>query len=329
MANHTQRYAAELAPSPPTPAVAAPTNNTLWAGRRIPILGITGEFGAGKTYFAATIDPKNTLYLDLEMSAVDYESLGFERRDIRMLTAARLAGNGTLPEPLDVYNTFWETVSGVKPGQYKVIVVDPISGTLENGMTEKVAQDYAKHGFRSKAAFEGQGGIFWSTVKAYWEEVLFFITARCETFVFIAHQREVWKDNRPTGEREAAGKNTLRQLANLYLYLDRKPRKKGDAPPLIPAAHVEKGRTMQAFPPRLPRATPDAIRYYIQHPADFAALTDDELVIETELSEADRLRLTAVAEEARRDAAATELETVKQQHALLSARELAKQRAGK
>jgi len=299
----------------------------LWAGRRIPILGITGEYGAGKTYFAATIDPKSTLYFDLEMSAIDYESLGFKRVDVRILTAERTLKTGVLPEPIDVYNTFWDIVSTITPGQYKVIVVDPISGTLESGMVEKVAREYAKYGFKTKKAFEDTGGIFWATVKSYWEEVLFFLTARCETFVFIAHQREIWKDSRPTGTKGEAGKSTLKQLSSLYLYLERKPKTRGEAPPLIPSARVEKGRTIQAFPPRLPQATPDAIRYYIQHPADFAELAPEELVVEEELSEADRLRLTVITEEARRDTAETELATVTMQRDLLSARELAKQRA--
>jgi len=301
---------------------------TLWAGRRIPILGITGEFNAGKSYFAASIDPLNTLYFDLEASAVDYVSMGFTHQDVRRLTATRLASTtGALPEPIDVYETWWALLAAVHPDQYRVIVVDPISGTLEAGMVEKVARDYVKHGFKTKQKFEDSGGIFWGVVKAYWEEVLFYITARCETFVFIAHQREIWKDNRPTGDREAAGKTTLRQLANLYLFLERKPAKRGEAPARIPSAKVEKGRTLQAFPPRLPVATPDAIRYYIEHPSDFAVLSEEEIVKETELSEADRLRMTTVAEEARRDAALVELETVKQQTALLSARELARQRA--
>lgn len=293
----------------------------IWGDRSIKILGVTGENGAGKSFFCASIDPKNTLYLDAEGSATDYVSLGFDHRDLHHIAAAK---STDIPKPIDIYHAFIENSRRVERGKYSVIVADPLSGLIEAGMVDWIAKQYGSYGFKSESSFRSTEGIFWQAVKSHWQSELMFLASKCETFAFIAHLRAVFRDGKPTHEREAAGKATLRQIANLYLHLERKAKHRTLPPPLIPSATVEKVRTLYPLPPRIPECTPDAIRKYLAKPIDYSALTEDEIPQEKLLTDDDKLRLSMITEEARRDAAAMELETVKAQTTFISTRDEAR-----
>jgi hypothetical protein len=126
----------------------------------------------------------------------------------------------------------------------------------------------------------------------------------------------VWQGDRPTGKRKPKGKETLMELASLYLLMERKADDKGRMP-TKPAATVLKSRLVHArfdpasgdldmvpcLPPRLPEATPAAIRKYMENPPDYSKLKKDELVREDKMTSEERELIALQKAEAERDAA--------------------------
>lgn len=304
---------------------AMSTSNLLpiWGGKKIEILGLTGDFSSGKTLFALTIDPKNTLVIDVEKSSGSYEDLGesmkFTRIDLPNLVQSKCGSGYTA---LDTFRTWLDVIDKVKPGQYSVIVVDPITD-LETGLVEWVKSRYDEYGFSSADKFEALGGVFWAKISEEWNKIFLDIATRCQTFVFTAHLKSVWKNGRATSEMIPKGKKTLFQLSSLYLFLDRDPRTKGGQPPMKPHAHVLKQRLvtmnpttgeMQAIlPPRLEVATPAEIRKYIANPPDYDNLSADEKSEEREVDEMERLQMELQASENRKAAEEASLEKARLQ----------------
>jgi hypothetical protein len=136
----------------------------------------------------------------------------------------------------------------------------------------------------------------------------------------------VWSGDRPTGKRKPKGKETLMELASLYLLMERKADKDGKMPSK-PAALQLKSRlvhtgfdpvTMEvkivpALPPRLPVCTPQTIRDYMNAPPDYSNLKEEEKVHEDKLSADERELMAFQKAEMERDAERMRLEGVNQQ----------------
>lgn len=271
----------------------------LWDGATIPVLGVTGEPYSGKTLFVSSIDPKRTLMIDCEKSSETYSIPFAERHDL--FEAGVLA-------PREQFLWFTDILKGIKPGQYSVVAVDPISD-IEDGLADYVASRFKDYGFKSQQAFKSTGGIFWKQVLEFWKSFLGQLAGKCETLAFTTHLKGVWKGGKPTGRKEPAGKSTLIKLASLYLHLKRPPNSK-DKPP---EADVIKSRLalmkfddagdmqpVPILPDHLPKATPAAIREYVANPIGKKktlskgerytpeTLTDDErLQIQKEIADAE------------------------------------------
>jgi hypothetical protein len=139
--------------------------------------------------------------------------------------------------------------------------------------------------------------------------------------VFTAHLGAEFADKKPTGKLKPKGKDTLPELASLYLWMEWQKDKAGGRA-AKPSAKVIKSRLSftrvdpatgdvdirPALPPRLPVATPHAVRQYLLAPPDYANLSDAEKAPEAELSADERLRLEVARAEAERDAAFARLE---------------------
>lgn len=293
---------------------------SLWNGTKIPVLGVTGEKYAGKSLFVSSIDPERTLMIDLEKSTETYSIPYKKRLDLYAELQKRIDADpkrkGSTPTPLDAFIWFKETLEGVKPGEFTVIAVDPISD-IEQGLTDWVYEHPETFG-RSKAQYDKAGGLLFGDVKAYWKMMLGMLSTRCETFAFTTHMGFVWKGSAPTSERKAKGKETLFELASLYLEVQRKPNEKGEIP-AAPVGVVKKSRLAVTqivdgevthtpiLPPRLKVCTPKAIREYIAAPPDYAKLKKEEKV-ETEVMTADeKLRLEAEIAADKRAAAELEM----------------------
>lgn len=276
----------------------------LWPnGQKLEIIGLTGEFASGKTLFGLTIAPAQTLVFDTEKSCGPYEQLGFTRVDLTKLSNLK---------PIELFEKWWAGIKQIPIGKYRVGMLDTVS-EIESGLTDWVEQHPGEFG-HTKGQYDKMEGLFWGDVKELWKRILSDLASRFETFVFTSHLRNVWEGGRPTGKRAPKGKETLMELASLYLHMERKPDEKGRVADK-PSARVLKTRLAHTMiddagevvirsilPPYLHEATPTAIRKYIEQPADYAKLKKHELLPEERLSDDQRLAMQAGMAEANRDA---------------------------
>lgn len=288
----------------------------LWP-QKIPIIGGTGEKWSGKTMFGLSICPGNmtTLVYDFEQSSTSYEDefrrigMPFKRVDVQKEMHDKFP-NGY--KPVDLFTWWLADVRTIKPGTYRVIMVDPATD-LERGLVDWVAANPKAFG-HTEAQYAKMSGVMWGDAKDFEKMLLADITARCECFYFTAHTGAEFKGNTATGNRKAKGKETLYELASLFLWFDRSPDASG-ARPNAPCAAVQKSRLIvtdfkdgelvsyPVLPPRLPVATPKAIRNYFANPAGKIGIRDEEKAPEKQLSADERLRLELAKAEAERDAA--------------------------
>ncbi len=293
----------------------------IWPGGiKIEVLGVTGEYAAGKTLFLLTIDPTNTLLFDFEKSAGTYEGLGFRRIDVPEVMGRKFPDGY---KPIDTFRLWLTAIESIEPGKHSVIAVDTI-GDIETGLADYVKSKHSDYGFKTAAAFEAMGGVFWGNVKSFWKQVLAGLATKCQTFAFTSHLRQKWVGGAPTTKREPTGKATLFELTSLYLWLERPTDKHGKQPDK-PSANVLKSRladtrinpdtgepeVIPTLPPRLPVATPAAIRKYILTPPDYAKLKVGERIQEKVMSADEKLLIeneTAKAQQATQETALARLD---------------------
>lgn len=287
------------------------TLSPLWP-QPIPIIGGTGKPGAGKTRFGVSICPgPQTLVYDLEQSSLSYSYIGFERIDVQK-EMHKLYPKGYQPKQL--WEWWLNHARALPSDKYRVIMVDPATD-LERGLTDWVNENPKFFGHTS-GQYSSMSGIMWGDVKDYWKMILADMTARCETFYFTAHVGQDFAGgSKPTGKLKVKGKETLLQLASLYLWFERDADGKTGEKPKVPSAIVMKGRleigevidgdvvSYEVLPPRLPVATPKAVRDYFKNPIGKVGLKDAERAKEEVLSADERLALEVRKAEAERDAA--------------------------
>lgn len=267
-------------------------------GVKIEVIGITGDYESGKTLFGASIDPERTLYYDLEKSAGTY-NLPFTRIDVpNELLKIK-------PEGYTAHQLFawWHHhVSNVPAGKYSVIMVDPVSD-IEAGMVEWVKSKHAEFGYSTADKFVSMGGVFWATVKAEWKKLLTQIATRCQTFAFASHLRSVWVGGKPTTRQEPKGKDTLMELASLYLWMERPLNPQDGKKQKTPSAKVVKSRLaitkwdssakrmeiVPILPPYMKACDPETIRKYIISPPDYQKLKVAEKVPVREMTADEKL----------------------------------------
>lgn len=282
------------------------------------IIGLTGHYESGKTLFAVTICPgPATKVYDFEKSAGTHQRvIGYERIDV---PSVMLKSHANGYKAIDVFQWWLADIRATPPGKYRVIVADPVTD-LEAGLVDWVNQNPGFFG-HTHNQYAKMSGLMWGDVKAYWKIILTDVAARCETFAFVAHLGREFVKNEATGKEKPKGKETLTELSSLYLWMERKKNEKGERP-AKPSARVLKTRLSSAridptsgdvevvptLPPRIPVATPAAIRQYMLTPPDYAKLTEDERSPDPVFSEEEKLRLELAKAEAERDAEVARLE---------------------
>lgn len=309
--------------NPSSPQAGMPE---LWNGVSIPVIGGTGEFSTGKTLFGLTIDPgPRTLVWDNEGSSLSYRGIGFKHRDMAMLLRKKF---GTREYTAKERFLLWrDELLACEDGKYTVGMVDPFS-EIETGLAQYVDENPDKFGYTA-AQFARSSGIFWGAVKDYQQQLLDDIRTKFQTFYYVTHMRDEFKGGAPTGKREPKGKETLWQLASLFLEFRR------DKNTEIPSAVVLKSRVAKTefiggrlkitncLPDRLPEATPEAIRGYIANPPDFNNLKATERFQPDVMSEDERLRLRAYIAEREAETAATGEDVAKKRQAAAAAQRAA------
>lgn len=262
------------------------------------------------TLFGLTIAPgPDTYYYDFEQSGASYNELGHKRVNVLKEMQEKYP-NGY--KSVDLFLWWLNDVRSIPANKYRVIVIDPATD-IERGLTDWVAAN-PQHFGHTSAQYQKMQGIMWGDVKDYWKSILADLSVRCETLYFTAHLGKEFEGNTPTGKLKAKGKNTLTELASLYLWFSRKADVRG-VRPNAPSAKVIKARTMimkvmpdgeidiqQVLPPTLPVATPKAIREAFAKPAGGREIDEIERHHEDTLSDEERMRLETARFEAERDA---------------------------
>jgi hypothetical protein len=294
----------------------------------LPVIGLTGEYASGKTVFGLTIaPPEATLVYDMEKSSASYESMGFTRRDVPSIMLARGRGKPFLP--IDLFRWWRDDIRQIEPGRYQAVLLDTAS-EIESGLCDYVYANPNEFG-RTKPQYITKSNtpspLFWGDVKEHLKFLLTELSSRVETFAFTVHLKSEFVGGVPTTKKKPKGKTTLEELASLFLWLERKPNARGEIQ-AAPSALVRKTRLLHThmspagmtmipvLPPRLPVATPAAIRAYMLNPPDPAKLKPEELAPEEVMSEDERLELRAqiAANEAEARRAELEMTAVKIVH---------------
>lgn len=294
----------------------------LWSSLPVEVICGTGEFGSGKSLFGLSIDPgPQTLCYDNEGSVTIYKSIGFEHVDMAKTIMEWLAEKRQTRNPTPIDRWIWwrdHSLQMGRSGRFSVCMVDPFS-EIEAGLAQYVEKNPNEFGF-TVAQFNKSGGLYWGCVKDVLKSHLDNLRSLFETVYLVTHMRDEYKGNAPTGKREPKGKETLFELASLYLWFERKPDAQGNVP-AAPSAKVLKSRlshtrfnvetgemqVIPILPPRMPKATPAEIRKYIAAPPDYSKLSEDERVHEEGMSEDERLLIQARISENQKDTAQAEL----------------------
>lgn len=294
----------------------AAARQPLWEGLPIEVIVGTGEYSSGKSLYGLTICPgPETLVFDNEGSNTIYRSLGFEHVDM----AAELMRKHPSGYTAEHRYLWWReaAVQHGKSGNFRVLMVDPFS-EIEQGLAQYVEKNPEKYGYTA-GQFKSSKGLFWAAVKDALKADLDRLRVLFDTVYLTVHMRNEFKGHSPTGRREPKGKETLFELASLFLLFRRDKDEKGVVPD-VPSADVLKSRLASTritpegvqivpiLPPRLPKATPAAIREYIRKPPDYSKLKKEERLVDEKMSDDARLMLQASIAESNREAAAAELE---------------------
>ena len=277
------------------------TIKPLWGGIDIPIIGITGPKASGKTLFASTIAPEETLMIDCEMSSATYSNIPFK---LRIDLFEEIKKRKVEPTPLNAWNIVKEIVE--KTDGIRVVVIDPWD-FVQAGYVDSIEKQPEKFG-RTKIQYEKATGLLWADVKSSLHMWLGMQARRINgSIVLINHLGKVWKDGKPTEKDKVKGVDTIYQLASLYLVLSRGPDAKGKIPAApvgsISEANGGKSRLVHTsinpetgevelkpiLPPRIEPCTPTSIRKYIAAPPDYEKLKKGENIEVQQLSDDEKL----------------------------------------
>src|SRR4051812_18174573 len=93
---------------------------------RIPIVVVSGHHSSGKTVLGLSHCPQETCVFDEEESSATYESvMGIKKRFSMGKEMLERYPHGY--RPIQLYEWFLEEAKKIKPGDYRVIMIDPIS----------------------------------------------------------------------------------------------------------------------------------------------------------------------------------------------------------
>lgn len=326
-------------------ATAAPAGNPagqqqkpppLWGEIEIPIIVGTGEFGQGKTVFGLSICPgAQTLVYDNEGSSLSYRSIGFSHVDMAAELARKYPNGYTALNRYEWWRA--DAINRGRSGKFRVLMVDPAS-EIEDGLAEHVRKNARKFNL-TEGQIAKSPGLFWGAMKRAWQQDLDFLRTFYECVYLVVHMRDEFKGNGPTGKREPKGKETLFQLASLFLQFER-PKDATGQVSAIPAAKVLKSRLAKpvftadgelqivpVLPPRMPTATPLALRRYIAQPPDYSKLAPDELDPEKQMTEAEKLQMQAQIAADTRAAAEAEVSRLERMNQVAAAQQAAREQA--
>ena len=271
----------------------------------IPIIGLTGPKGSGKTLTGMTLDPGNTIVIDIEDSSVTY-NLPIKKR-YSMYEEVE-ASSGATPTPLECWVWFQNLIDS-KDLNCRVLFVDPVTD-MQQGLVEWVKSNPEKFG-KTANQYKSASGLLWADVKSHLKITLGKLSRRVECFMFTAHMGSVWKGGAPVvGKSKAKGVDTFYELASLYLHLNRNIDPKTGKQPGAPTASISppigKSRIAHTtmldtgevkitpiLPPTVTEFTWEKFREYVATPPNYNKLKKSELAQNQDLTDDEKLQLQA------------------------------------
>lgn len=274
----------------------------------VPIIGLCGGYGSGKTLAGLTICPEETIEIGVEDSGVTY-NLPLKHR---FSMYKEVTGKDKVtPKPIECWEWFTGILEKIAKDELKcrVLFVDPITD-IQGGLVDWV-KDHAADFKKSSAQYEKASGLLWADVKSHAKMLLGRVSSKC-TLVFTAHMGSVWSGGAPvTGKQKAKGIETFKELASLYVFLTREVDPKTGLQPEQPIGHIcpPHGKSRLAhmtlnpatgdweskaiLPPRIEPFTWQKLRAYVQTPPNYAKLKASEKAEIERLSDDDKLLLEA------------------------------------
>jgi hypothetical protein len=283
----------------------------LWAPYDIPIVCIAGEPGSGKTLWGLTIDPDcltwdhpaTTILWDNEGSSAPYVgALNFKRVDI----PAIIFNKGATRQIDDAYQIWKKDINSIEPGKYRIGIIDTV-GEIEEGLAHYVRNHPTEFGYTTKQ-FDRMEGVMWGVMKSEWKRLLMAASQKFETLVLTTHMRDEFKGGKPTNRRQPKGKETIIQVASIYMTISRTVQAGSSVAPVRPSGicawpsgkvrllrlNSETSKLEPILPPFLTDASPSGVKSYFTKPPNFNKLKASERALpEEELTIDDRLRLQA------------------------------------
>lgn len=303
----------------------------------IPIIGLCGGYGSGKTLAGLTLCPEETIEIGVEDSGVTYNLPLKKRFSMYKEVTGK---SGVTPKPVECWEWFAGILEKIAKDELKcrVLFVDPITD-IQGGLVDWV-RDHAADFKKSQAQYDKASGLLWADVKSHAKILLGRVSSKC-TLIFTAHMGSVWSGGAPvTGKQKAKGIDTFKELASLYVFLTREVDPKTGLQPEQPIGHIcpPHGKSRLAhmvqnaetgdweskaiLPPRIDPFTWQKLRSYVQTPPNYAKLKASEKAEVEKLSDDDKLLLAA-------ETARTELEAAQLRAELAEKAEAAAARAGR
>ena len=250
----------------------------------IPVLGVSAKIGQGKTTFILDIAAGPVHRIDIPAEMMKRHPGGYR--------------------PADTFAWFWAAVKAIPPGKFRVIGLD-VGEEIDAGCADYVWEHPTEFN-KTRQQFIQMSGMYQGVVSSLWKSVLMDIASRCETFAFANHVGLVFDSSgKPiAGKTKSKGRPVMKESASLYINLTREKDATGNLKD-VPAGVVDlseggKSRLMTwamrggvrkkvpVLPPRMPVATPQAIRDYFLNPPDTTALKDAEKAPERLITDDDR-----------------------------------------
>ena len=282
-------------------ATPAPEKRMLFGARPdgtpqdIPIIGVCGGYGSGKTLLGETLCPEETIEIGIEDSSVTY-SLPIKKK-LSMYREVTAASGVLVPKPIDCWIWFMSILekiaSGAPEWQCRVLFIDPITD-IQGGLVDWVRANAALFG-KTQNQYDKASGLLWADVKAHAKLLLGRISRKVDCVIFTAHMGSVWSGGAPVqGKQKAKGLDTFKELASLYLHLNRDVDPKTGEQPAAPVACIApphgKCRLVHShetspgvfdmkpiLPPRIQDFTWQKLRDYVKSPPNYAKLKKHEL----------------------------------------------------
>jgi len=288
---------------------------------RIPMIGLVGGKGSGKTFAGSSLCPEETTEIAVEDSGETY-NFPFAK-SYSMFKEVQTSNANGIPSQLDCYMWFMDLLPKIDT---RILFIDPITD-LQAGGYQYIVRNCTQFGLTAEQC-KSSSGLVWGALKAHLKLLLGRVSRNLETIIYTSHTGLVWKNGKPApGKVKAKGVDTFYELASLVVFLKRDVDPATGKQPDAPVGHITppmgKARLSRItklpdgsyggqplLPPRIDRFTWEEFRKSVNSPPNYAKLTakqkaevevltdDEKLELQAEIAEnnaeAERLKMQRI-----------------------------------